>query len=180
MSSAQPKISIGLRAQKGGAVVVCLHADRGEPKMLLSTFLAIDPEPYRTAAALPRDEAAAVVAEGRQQQDRLAAAGLQAILEQFGKPAVAGLLVNRAGWITDLIGYSREWAEHIPVAENLGLRDALRFGCRENGIELAELDEKSLPDIDARLNGLGAGIKPWRKEQKLACVAAWMALNHRL
>lgn len=173
-------IALGLRAQKGGAVIVCLGEDRGEPKMLLSTFLAIEPEPYRTAAALPREEAVSVVAEGRRRQDQLATAGLKAIVERFGKPAVAGLLVNRAGWITDLIGYSREWAEHVPVAENLGLRDALRFACRENGIEIAELDEKSQPEIDGRLAGLGAGLKPWRKEQKLACVAAWTALNQRL
>ena len=180
MTAAQPPIGIGLRAQKGGAVIVCLRFDHGEPEMLLSTFLAIEPEPYRAAASLPRAEAVAVVEAGRQRQDQIAAAELQAILKQVGKPAVAGLLVNRAGWITDLLSYSREWAEHIPVAENLGLRAALRFACRENGIEIAELDEKSLPEIDARLNGLGAGLKPWRKEQKLACVAAWTAFAQRL
>lgn len=174
-------IGIGLRAQKGGAVVVCLRLEAGEPKMLLSTFLVIEPEPYRAAAARPMEEAAAVVAEGRACQDRLAAEGLRAILEQVGKPAGAGLLVNRAGWISDLLGYSREWAEHIPVAENLGLRDALRFACRDNGVEITELDEKSLTPIDDRLAALGAGIKPWRKEQKLACMAAGKILEgHRL
>jgi hypothetical protein len=51
------------------------------------------------------------------------------------------------------------------------------------------MDEKSLPDLaahvldlspgalDARLKALGASVeRPWRKEQKLACLAAWVAL----
>jgi hypothetical protein len=175
--SRAPLVSVGLRAQKGGAVVLCLGLGGDRPRLLLSTFLDIEPEPYRAAAALPKEEAVAAVAEGRRRQDELAAAGLRAIFEQVGRPSAAGLLVNRAGWITDLLGYSREWADHIPVAENLGLRDALRFACRENGVEIVELDEKSMPALDARLNGLGAGMKPWRKEQKLACMAAWLAVG---
>jgi len=54
------------------------------------------------------------------------------------------------------------------------------------------MDEKLLPEtaskaldlspasIDARLAALGATAgKPWRKEQKLACLAAWLALATR-
>lgn len=172
--------ALGLRAQKGGAVIVGLTIDEGEPRLLLSTFLAIEGEPYRTAAELPREAQAAAVKEIRARQDRLAAEGLRDIFRKLDGSVVAGLLVNRAGWITDLLSYSLEWDEHIPVAENLALREALRFGCRENGVEFSELDEKSLSGIDDRLNGLGAGLKPWRKEQKLACVAAWTALGQRL
>jgi hypothetical protein len=77
----------------------------------------------------------------------------------------------------------------VPVAEGLAVRDALRSGVRECGLTLVEVDEKSLPDlaqhvlrlstgeIDARLKALGAAAgKPWRKEQKLACLAAWVTL----
>lgn len=170
-------IGIGLRAQKGGAVVLCLRLDREEPRLLLSTLLDIAPQPYRDAAGLAHEDAVIAVAEGRRRQDELAAEGLKAILDPFREGAVAGLLVNRAGWITDLLGYSREWAEHIPVAENLGLRDALRAACRELGIAILEVDEKSLPDIEPRLAALGAGVTPWRKEQKLACMAAAQALS---
>ena len=103
---------------------------------------------------------------------------------------VAGLLVNRAGWVTDLLEYSSSWPEHVPVAEGLAVRDALRFACKECAIEAVELDEKSLPDVaataldtssivlDARLKALGASAgRPWRKEQKLACLSAWFALE---
>ena len=199
---------LGLRAHKGGAVVVGLAVEAGEPRVLVSTFLEtyadgdrLSFEPYRVAAELahgPQDrasaKAAAAVAEGRRRQDQLAAKGFQDILRQLEearrKPIVAALLVNRAGWITDLLEYSLAWPEHVPVAEGLAVRDALRFAFRQCGMEVAELDEKSLSDlaaktldmssaeIDARLKALGATVgRPWRKEQKLACLSAWVAVT---
>lgn len=201
---------LGFRALKGGAVVVGVAVEEGEPRVLLSTFLAtgaegdrLSLEPYRVAAEMARGsqggasaEAAAAVAEGRKRQDQLAATGLQDVagqLETAGyKPVVAALLVNRAGWITDLLEYSLSWPEHVPIAETLAVRDALRFAFARCGLEAAELDEKSLPDlaaqtldappaeIDARLKALGATVRrPWRKEQKLACLAAWLAVAKR-
>jgi hypothetical protein len=54
------------------------------------------------------------------------------------------------------------------------------------------MDEKALPeaastalslspaDIDIRLKAFGATVgRPWRKEQKLACLAAWLAVATR-
>jgi hypothetical protein len=197
-----------LRAAKGGAAVVGVAVERGEPRVVLSTFLAtsaegdrLSLEPYRVAAEIMRDpqgrasaDAAAAVAEGRGRQDQLAAAGLHAMVcaleEARYKPVVAALLVNRAGWITDLLDYSLSWAEHVPVAEGLAVRDALRFAFKECRLKVAELDEKSLLDraaktfemsstiIGARLNVLGATVgRPWRKEQRLACLSAWFALT---
>jgi len=190
-------IGLGLRAQKGGAVAVGLRIEAGEPQLMFSRIIPTgvedDPlsfEPYRTAAALPREQAAAAVTEGRERQDRLAAESLRSMTPV---PSLAALLVNRAGWITDLLDYSLAWPEHVPVAELLAVREALRAGCRMAGIEIAELDEKSLPDqaaaalgltsaqIEERLKNFGAAAgKPWRKEQKLACLAAWVgAVTYR-
>jgi hypothetical protein len=186
-------------------VVVGVAVEDDEPRVLLSTFLAtgaegdrLSLEPYRVAHELARGpqggasaEAAAAVAEGRGRQDQLAAKGLQNIVRQLDEaPAVAALLVNRAGWITDLLNYSLAWPEHVPVAEGLAVRDALRFAFKQCRFEVVELDEKSLPDlaesalglslaeIDARLKGLGATVgRPWRKEQKLACLSAWVTIH---
>jgi len=183
---------LGLRAQKGGAVAVAIDADG--PRVVLSTVLSTAPEgdrlalePYAVAremvlAGQAVSQATVAVAEGRQRQDRAAAEGLR----ELASPRAA-LLVNRAGWITDLVSYSLEWAEHVPVAEGLAVRGALRAGCKACGIEIVEVDEKSLAEravvalgleadeIDARLKAMGAGLKPWRKEQKLAALAAWVA-----
>src|SRR4029077_11825434 len=105
------------------------------------------------------------------------------------EPVIAALLVNRAGWIIDPLAYSLSWPEHVPIAEGLAVRDALRFACGRCGVEVAEMDEKSLHavaskqlrlsphDIDVRLKSLGATVDgPWQKEQKLACLSAWVAV----
>jgi len=198
--------TLGLRAHKGGAVVVALAVEDDVPRLLLSTVLdthrAGDPlsfAPYGSAFDLPRGPdgkaspaAAALVAEGRRRQDVLAMEGLAAILRTLdrdgARPAMAALLVNRAGWVTDLLDYSLGWPEHVPVAEGLAVRDALRAGIAACGLALGEVDEKSLPDlaqhvlglpsgaIDTRLKALGAAHKPWRKEHKLAALAAWVTL----
>jgi hypothetical protein len=201
-------IGLGFRAGRGGGVVVGVATDGREPRVVLSAFLAtaaegdrLSAEPYRVAAEMVRNGAAtadagAVVADGRKRQDRLAANGLDDIVRKLRKaecePVVAALLVNRAGWITDVLAYSLEWAEHVPVAEGLAVRDALRFALGRSGLDVAEMDEKSLhevaskeirltpADIDTRLKNLGATAgKPWRKEQKLACLAAWVAVAKR-
>ncbi len=202
------QVCLGFRALKGGAVAVGVAIECGEPRVVLSTFLAtgVDGdrhslEPYAVAAELKSDpqgrasaEAVAIVTEGRKRQDQLGAKGLHAIvrtLEEAGcKPVVAALLVNRAGWVTDLLEYSTAWPEHVPVAEGLAVRDALRFALKECRLKAIDLDEKSLPElaaktldrssmeIDVCLKALGATVgKPWRKEQKLACMAAWSTLK---
>jgi len=209
-ASAITKIGLGFRAGRGGSVVVAVAMDASEPRVLLSRFLAtaapgdrLSLEPYHVAAEMGRGrnggasaKAVAAVAEGRKRQDRLAAAGLDGIVrtlrEGGGEPVVAALLVNRAGWITDLLEYSLFAPEHPAVAEGLAVRDALRAAFRASGIEVLETDEKSLQEsaskalrlsiaeIDQRLKALGGTAgKPWRKEQKLACLAAWLAVGTR-
>jgi hypothetical protein len=105
------------------------------------------------------------------------------------KSFIAALLVNRAGWMTDLLQHSLSAPEHPPVVEGLAVREALRSAFAHNGIRVVEMDEKSLEDaatkklrrstadIDLCLKTLGATAgRPWRREQKLACLAAWLAI----
>jgi hypothetical protein len=76
----------------------------------------------------------------------------------------------------------------VPVAEGLAVRDALRFAIGQCKLDVMEMDEQSLAEVaskelglsatemDASLKVLGAAAgRPWRKEQKLACLAAWVA-----
>jgi hypothetical protein len=199
-------IGLGFRAGRGGAVVVGFAKDKGEFRIVLSTFLAtaaegdrLSLEPYHVAAELAKGskermpQAATAVAEGRKRQDALAQKGLNDILHHPAvlehKPVAAALLVNRAGWITDLLEYSLFAPEHPAVAEGLAVRDGLRSAFAKCGVKAIELDEKSLMEtasqtlripaagLDAHLKQLGSTAgKPWRKEQKLACLAAWLAL----
>ena len=207
----RPPIGLGFRVVRGGSVVVGVCAGDPEPRIVLSTFLPtaaeddrLSIEPYHVASEMVRGadgrasaEAATAVAEGRKRQEQLAAKSLGNIVHKLQdgrcEPVVAALLVNRAGWIPDLLTYSLAGPEHPPVAEGLAVREALRFAIDRVGIELAELDEKSLPDIatktlnmapaeiDARLKALGVTVgKPWRKEQKFACLSAWVTVNRWL
>lgn len=201
-------VALGFRAGKSGSVVVGVALEKREPRVVISTHLAtaaegdrVSLEPYHVAFEIMQSrgastEAAAAVTEGRKRQDRLAVKNLNALTRQLKKtgyePVIAALLVNRAGWITDLLQYSLGAPEHPSVAEGLAVRDALRFALRKSELEVAEMDEKLLPEtaskaldlsaasIDARLGELGiAAGKPWRKEQKLACLAAWLAIGTR-
>jgi hypothetical protein len=198
---------LGFRALKGGGVVVGVIVDKGEPRVVVSTFLPtaaegdrLALEPYRVAYEMERGpdgeastEAAAAVAEGHKRQGELAAKGLGDIVRRLRgagcEPVIAALLVNRAGWITDALAYSLSWPEHVPIAEGLAVRDALRFACGRCDVEVVEIDEKSLHevaskqlhlsphDIDIRLKSLGATVnRPWRREQKLACLSAWITV----
>jgi hypothetical protein len=209
-ANATTPIALGFRALRGGGVVVGVAVEAGQPRVVLSSFLAtaaegdrLSLEPYAVAAEMTRgpdgkasQQAAATVAEGRRRQDQLAAGGLADIVRGLGEtgydPIVAALLVNRAGWISDLLEYSLFAPEHPVVAEGLAVREALRLAFRQAGLEAVETDEKSLPEraaqvlalssvgLDARLKELGAAVgPPWRKEQKLACLAAWVALAAR-
>lgn len=200
------KVAIGLRAYKGGALVVCVNLEQGAPRVVLSTAMAIcaegdrlSREPYRVASELPRApdghatvEAVDAVAEGRRRQGAYAADGLRTVIQQLQgqgfTPTVAALLINRAAWITDLLDYSLAWKEHVAVAELLAVRDALRSASAACGIGLVEVDEKSLASVASAALGVSAAamplhlkalgfqrFKPWRKEEKLACLAAWAA-----
>ena len=199
-------IALGFRAGRGGSVVVGVAADGPLPRVVLSSFLATAAEgdrlafePYQVAYELPRGEggapsaqAAATVAEGRRRQVALAASGLANLVDGLRReglrPAVAALLINRAGWMTEQLDHCLSAPEHPPVAEGLAVRAALRTAFAGLGLEVVEVDEKSLPEsaalklplspgqIDVQLRALGASVgRPWRKEQKAACLAAWVA-----
>ena len=213
--SEQGPVALGFRAGRGGSVVVGVAADG--PAVVLSTFLATAAdrdrlafEPYHVAYERVRGggarsrtrspealaEAAALVAEGRRRQQAMAAQGLAGVIEKLesdgGKPALAAVLVNRAGWMTDLLEHALSAPEHPPVIEGLAVREALRLACRGCDLPVVEMDEKTLSEaaslklglsaaeIDAALKSLGvAAGKPWRKEQKQACLAAWVAATAR-
>ena len=187
-------------------MVVGVAVDRPLPRVVLSAFLATAAEgdrlafePYQVAYEMPRAEgggptaeAAAVVAEGRRRQAAFASTALAGVLEGLNsegfRPAIAALLINRAGWMTDQLEHCLSAPSHPPVAEGLAVRVALRAAFAGAGLDVIEMDEKSLHEsamlklplspgqIDVQLNALGAtAARPWRKEQKAACLAAWVA-----
>jgi hypothetical protein len=199
-------LTFGFRAQRGGAVVVGLADDGAGPRVVLNAFLATAAEgdrlafePYhvayemaRSADGGPTPQAAAAVDEGRRRQVAVATKNLQDLLAQLRRDGLerarAALLINRAGWMSDLLAHALSAPEHPAVIEGLAVREALRAAFATCGLPIVEMDEKSLPErapillglspgqVEAKLKDLGvAAGRPWRKEQKLAALAAWLA-----
>ena len=203
-------VALGFRAGRGGSVVVGVAADRPLPRVVLSAFLATAAEgdrlafePYQVAYELPpaprRGRRTRTAEAARPPSPRaglgqaaIASTALAGLLEGLNsegfRPAVAALLINRAGWMTDRLDHCLSAPEHPPVAEGLAVRVALRAAFAGAGLDVVEMDEKSLREsatlklpitpgqIDVQLNALGASAgRPWRKEQKAACLAAWVA-----
>src|SRR5438445_9381236 len=97
--SAMTKIGLGFRAGRGGSVVVGVAMDGGEPRIVLSSFLAtavegdrLSREPYHVAAEMARDKhgkvsakAVVAVAEGRKRQAQMAVTGLNAMVRELQK-----------------------------------------------------------------------------------------------
>jgi hypothetical protein len=146
-------VALGFRAGRGGSVVVGVAVDRPLPRVVLSVFLATAAdgdrlafEPYQVAYEMPRAEGGGPTAEAA----AVVAEGRrrQAAL---ASSALAGVLRGR------------------------------RPRCGRDGREsLHESAMLKLPlspgQIDVQLNALGATVgRPWRKEQKAACLAAWVA-----
>src|SRR5690242_4123813 len=130
MSAKPQPVALGIRAIRGGGVVVAVALDRGEPRIALSSFIATSREgdrlalePYHVAVEMkrrtdgkPSADAVAAVAEGRKRQDQAAAKNLKDIIDELKRdgcePTTAALLINRAGWVTDLLSYSLAFADH--------------------------------------------------------------------
>lgn len=198
-------IALGLRAARGGAVAVALQGAPTEPVLLRSVWLPVaDPsdriafEPFTWAFETHRAGGATLeaisqaVVDGRSRQALSAEDNLGAFLTSLGDDPVSArvaLLVNRAGWVGELLAYSLDYDAHAAVAEGLAVREAFRAAGVRLGAPMIELDEKTLGSkaqnvlnldpagLDQSLGGMGhAAGRPWRKEQKAAALAAWIAL----
>lgn len=202
------RVALGLRAVRGGAAAVVLRLDAQAPVGVYSGFLAtaeagdrlayepyhVAAESFRASSQTPLSELAAMVDEGRRRQVLAARQGLDGILGRIrpedGELRSIALLVNRASWVPDLLGYSLAYADHPPVAEGLAVRESLKAALSEVGLPVTEMDEKSLgdravddlglssQDLSRVIQELGKVFgAPWRKEQKAACLAAWVVLG---
>jgi hypothetical protein len=199
------KAAIGFRVHMGWAAAVGIALEGGAPRLVHSSIIEtaeegdnIAKEPYHQAAgyhglergARPPDPEA-IIARGRKTQTKLAAKAISALAAEFKAQRLtlmAGAVLATRSWLGhDLEGILGDHA-HIHVYEGEAVRDAVRFALKANKIPAREFDQKSLyaegaktlkraePKLKAQLTALGAGRKPWTQDQKLAALAAWLAL----
>ncbi len=199
------RASIGVSPHLGWAATAVLSCDKRTLRILRSDRIETSAEgdreaaePYHVAGGfdglrrVPRPaNPEAAVRSGLRKQQRFTARQLARLAKQLAAEAhelaFAGILVSRG---REAASFEKAIGSHtqIHIQEGLAVRASLRDALAERGTKIHDIDQKSLLDIASEELGekqselmarLGA-TRPenggaWRKEEKLAALAAWIA-----
>lgn len=192
------RVTFGLKARTGRAVLVSLGGNAHEPHLIERSQLRLLPEgafaPYHAAAGLEPAQALESVQRSIASAHELAARGLREAVQRCAEAGheVRGCAVlvgpGMPDWTTAEI-----LAVHVRMhkAEGELFRDVLVAGARACGLQLTTLAEKTAAidaakalgwtraQLDERLAALGKSAgPPWGRDQKEAAAAALVALTH--
>lgn len=193
------RVALGFRVHSGWAAMVALGGKPAFPEMLDRSRLAlIDREvegvaqPYHAAAAMELADAEAYIERSVQSSTAIAREGLEACLTRFrvSNREVSGCAIlfasgRQTGALANVL------ASHamIHTAEGEFFRNAIAGACQQLKLAVIRIKERELGSLAAerlgfsseRLQGHLAVIgktagPPWTQDQKLAALAAWIAL----
>ncbi len=192
--------AVGLRAHSGWAALVAVAGGPGDLRVLDRRRVELgDPEtagpkqPYHEAEGEPLPKARRIVDRYAGDAFRRGAVSLRAALEDLrarGFEAVAcALLTGSARPLPDLAAILRSHAL-IHTADGVLFRDALARAAADLRLALVTLPERELAvqaqaslgrpasDLQRRVSEAGRAFgPPWTQDQKLAALAAWVALT---
>jgi len=190
--------ALGVRAHSGWAAAVVIGRSVSSPVVLdrrrIELIDATMPgQPYHAAAEMNLAEAERFIAECIRRTRRLASKAVSTVVDELrerGHTIVGcGLLLGSGRPLTTL---AATLASHpmIHTAEGELFRDALKHAAEKCGLPLVGVKEREAcataarelkvaeRDLPMRLNALGKQIgAPWRQDEKLATLAAWLALT---
>ena len=199
------RASIGVSAHLGWAASAVMVCDERSLRVLRSDRLATAPqgdrqalEPYHVAGGfdglrrVPQpDDAKGSLRSGLRKQQRFTARAIAKLAAELAaegyRLAFAGLLVSRG---RDAASFEKSIGSHtqIHIQEGLAVRASLRDALKDAGARIRDIDQKSLVAIaseelalsEAALMARLGDAPPenggaWRKEEKLAALAAWLA-----
>ena len=193
------KAALGLRAHSGWAALVAVAGTRGSIEVVdrrrieLSASQAPGPkQPYHEAEGQKLEKARQIVTRYAEQAGRLATEELRAVLADLktrGHSVVGcGLLLASGRPLPDLESILASHAL-IHSADGELFRDALAGAAKKHRLNLVRVKEKEVvgeaasrlhleaTDLQSRVAGLGKTVgPPWTQDQKLAAIAAWLAL----
>jgi len=196
------RAALGFRAHSGWAAAVAVAGSPTAPAVIDRRRLEIaDPEdgdakqPYHAAEGLDLAEAERLVRRCTESSQRLARAAVGAMragLQASGHRVVGcGLLLGSGRALPDLHGILASHAL-IHTAEGQMFRDVLAEAGRHHDLPVLAVGERELmarctadlglsaDQIARRLAELGRALgPPWRQDEKLATLAAWLALATR-
>ena len=199
---ASTRAALGFRAHSGWAAAVAVAGSPTAPAVIDRRRLEIaDPEdgdakqPYHAAEGLDLAEAERLVRRCTESSRRLARAAVGAMragLQASGHSVVGcALLLGSGRTLPDLAGILASHAM-IHTAEGQMFRDVLAEAGRHHDLPVLAVRERELmarctadlglseDQIARRLTELGRALgPPWRQDEKLATLAAWLALAAR-
>ena len=191
--------ALGLRAHSGWAAVVALAGPISAPRVLArqrlefaDPKLAYSKQPYHAAAERPIPEAEKLIAQCMQSSADLAFLGMRGIVDELkaagARVSACGLLLGSGKPLPELAGILKSHAL-IHTAEGEMFRGVLAQAAERLGVRVIGVKEKQIwPETATRLNQSAAAIAahlkavgksigpPWREDQRLATLVAWIAL----
>jgi hypothetical protein len=190
--------ALGFSARTGWAAAVAVALDRGGRPVLLDRRMVelidgtVPRQVYHAASGLPLDRAATMVRRSERVAGELAGAAVASMVDELasrGETAVAaGIPVGGSRVPAEL---ETVLASHmlLHAAEGDLFRQALMAAADEHGLEVFAVPARDLMATAGRelgsstealrrtLTELGRPIgPPWRKDEKDATLAAWLAL----
>jgi hypothetical protein len=193
------KATIGFRAHSGWACAILLAGPKTNPKiidrrrvMLCDRSIQGSKQPFHEAEEMPFASAEAFIERCTKSTDALARFELKALRDVAKKNDLqivgCGLTTASGRPLPDLKSIL---ASHslIHAAEGEFYRDTLARACKAAKIEVSRVKEREVADwTAARLNLTDTALKtqlatygkalgaPWTVDEKLATMAAWLAL----
>lgn len=190
--------ALGFRVKSGWAMAVLLAGPSNAPKLVRCQAVLLS-DPKIPQSKQPHHAALDLGKEGKAMAEKLCrvvtGAAKQAVQELLEQAVADGYGVVGAGLVVgSLVDPATLHNEHIRAhgLEGQLFRTALEDALRERGLASRVLLEKnayatasptlrkSAPQAKKIVAGLGESHEgSWRAEEKLAALAAWMALNAR-
>jgi hypothetical protein len=195
------EVALGFRAHSGWATMVAAGGPRAEPGVLrrLRVELAADypgsRQPFHAAEGRELKKAAALIQRSTEAARTLASRAFReaiAGLQREGHEVVACGLLLAAG--RPLPALPQILASHalIHAADGELFREALVHASRGCGLEVTAVKERELmdraaaalrvpaPELKSRVDAMGRPLgPPWRQDEKLATLVAWLSLAAR-
>src|SRR6267143_5730184 len=192
--------ALGFRAHSGWTALVAVCVDRGSPAVLarnrvhlVETFTYEFRQPYHTAKKMPPDEGREFISRMQEEARRLAyraICNLQSDLQkQELKLTRCGLLLASGRPLPNL---DKILASHalIHTADGELFREAIVHASARAGLAMCTVKERELLEragqafrmksaaLLRRVTELGRPLgSPWTQDEKLATLAAWLALT---
>ena len=193
------RAAIGFRVHSGWAAMVAVSLEDGLPVVLerrkllmVRNFSYTFRQPYHTAEKMPLNDAAEFVRGVEQESRELALTGIRALQKELATLrytlAGAGLLLASGRVLPE---FEKILSSHalIHTADGELFRESIRSACKQAKVPLKAIRERELlaaaaerlkkrPDFLMRhVTRLGKSIgPPWTQDEKLATLAATLAL----